>query len=78
MSAERSELKVRLHGVAYGTTFLDVRADILKAIDLIEEAERVIAPFANLGITSGPDEEPCTIPYRITRGSIRKAREFLA
>lgn len=78
MSAERSDLKARLHGVAYGTTFLDVRADILKAIDLIEEAERIIEPFANLGITSGPDEEPCTIPYRITRGSIRKARGFLA
>ena len=40
------------------------KADLLAALE----------PFANLGVTTGPDDEPCPIPYRITRGSIRNAR----
>jgi hypothetical protein len=40
MSA-RSELKVRLHSYAYGTTFLDVREDLLAAFDGLEALERL-------------------------------------
>lgn len=47
----------------------------------VSERERELAsalePFANLGVTSGPEDEPCSIPYRITRGSILRARKAL-
>ena len=43
----------------------------------VKELEAGLLPFANLGVTSGPDDEPCSIPYRITRGSIRRARALL-
>ena len=41
---------------------------------LTEALLKALLPFANLGVTSGPDDEPCALPYRITRGSIRSAR----
>jgi hypothetical protein len=43
----------------------------------IERLREALTPFANLGVTTGPDDEPCSIPYRITRGSIRNARAAL-
>lgn len=42
MSA-RSELMVRLHGYAFGSTFEDVRADLLAAIDVLEKGDNLIA-----------------------------------
>lgn len=58
---------------------LDAAMMAVRHVDALM-ADMLIAllPFANLGVTSGPDDEPCSIPYRITRGSIRKARAVVA
>jgi hypothetical protein len=37
-----------------------------------------LKPFADLGVSSGPDDEWDTAPYRLTRGAIRAARAALA
>ena len=61
-------------------TVLEMVRRIDERDDLAEEVERLRAalePFANLGVTSGPDNEPCHYAYRITRGAIRKARAAL-
>ncbi len=52
-------------------------ANVLALVAEIKALREGLEPFANLGVTSGPDDEPCSIPYRITRGSIRKARALL-
>lgn len=46
--------------------------------DKLRIAVEALEPFANLGVTSGPDDEPCHYAYRITRGAIRNARQALA
>jgi len=51
------------------------REDALAAEN--ERLRKALEPFANLGVGSGPDDEPCSIPYRITRGFIRNARRAL-
>jgi hypothetical protein len=42
------------------------------------ELVEALRPFANLGVGSGPDDELDMAPYRLTRGSIRKARAAIA
>lgn len=46
--------------------------------DKLRIAVEALKPFANLGVSSGPDDEPCHYAYRITRGAIRNARQALA
>lgn len=46
--------------------------------DKLRIAVEALEPFANLGVSSGPDDEPCHYAYRITRGAIRNARQALA
>lgn len=43
-----------------------------------DELVEALKPFADLGVGQGPDDEHDAHPYRLTRGSIRKAREALA
>jgi len=57
---------------------LDAAMMAVRPVDeLMAELLNALAPFANLGITSGPDDEPCHYAYRITRGSIRTARAVI-
>jgi len=46
--------------------------------DKLRIAVEALEPFANLGVSSGPDDEPCHYAYRITRGAIRNARQALS
>ena len=46
--------------------------------DKLRTAVEALEPFANLGVSSGPDDEPCHYAYRITRGAIRNARQAIA
>lgn len=55
----------------------------LQALDLSsiaaerDGARAALKPFADLGVGSGPDDEPDNQPYRILRGAIRQARAVL-
>lgn len=48
-----------------------------EATKVRRELIEALRPFANLGVGSGPDDELDNAPYRLTRGSIRKARVAL-
>ncbi|WP_303718055.1 hypothetical protein [Brevundimonas naejangsanensis] len=52
-------------------------SSINPAPDKLRIAVEALEPFANLGVSSGPDDEPCHYAYRITRGAIRNARQAL-
>ena len=52
----------------------DATTAVARVDELMGSLLKALEPFANLGVTSGPDDEPCHFAYRITRGSIRAAR----
>jgi len=54
---ERSRLKVRLHKVAFGTTFLDVRADILAALTEIDALDATLRGLIERAIPVNWDDE---------------------
>ena len=54
---ERSKLKVRLHKVAFGTTFLDVRADILAALTELDRMDAALNGLIEHAIPANWDDD---------------------
>lgn len=54
---ERSKLKVRLHKVAFGTTFLDARADILGALTELDRMAAALNGLIEHAIPSNWDDD---------------------
>ena len=62
---------------AHVDMWLEVKAKLASLQAAADKLAEKLEPFANLGVTTGPDDEPCHYAYRITRGSIRNARAAL-